>query len=391
MNLLYLSNAQIPSRSTNALQTMRMCQGFCSAGTDVTLVHPYRLGNRPEGYGGDVWSFYGVKDRFRIVTLPTPLTRRLAGIPWIARPIQAAPLGAYLGWRSRPGQQLFVCYTRSLLAAWLAFHISRSWGDRSACGGIFVEVHDEPRRPRDWMMLTRADRVIAISAALRDRLIEVRPELEGHTWVEHDGVDLQLIDEHRFDREEARRRLGLPRQGPVLVYTGRVNEEKGAAVVLDAAEILQSVGAHVVLVGRVYGESLRKRAASVGNVTLTGFVPPGRVPTYLAAADILLLPSTDGLPYASYTSPLKMFEYMAAKRPIVASDLPVLREVLRAGENALLYPHSSPLALAGAVQRLWEEPSLRSSLAKRAHRDVQTYTWQRRAKRIMSTLHSAAT
>jgi glycosyltransferase involved in cell wall biosynthesis len=240
------------------------------------------------------------------------------------------------------------------------------------------------------MILTHADGVIAISAALRDRLIEVRPQLEGRTWVEHDGVDVQLINEHRVDREEARRRLDLPREGPILVYTGRVNEEKGASVVLDAAEILQSVSAHVVLVGRVYEESLRKRAASVGNVTMTGFVAPSRVPTYLAAADILLLPSTDGLPYASYTSPLKMFEYMAARRPIVASDLPVLREVLSAGENALLYPNSSPLALAQAVLRLWEEPSLQSSLANRAHRDVQTYTWQRRATRIMSRLHSAA-
>jgi glycosyltransferase involved in cell wall biosynthesis len=390
VRLVYLANAQIPSRSTNGLQIMRMCEGFRRSGVDVTLVHPYRLGNRPEGYDGDVWAFYGIKDRFRRVTLPTPLNWRLSTMPWISRPVIGLPLSAYLAWRCRPGAAPFACYTRSLLGAWLALRARRLWGPKSACRGIFIELHDRPQQGRDWIVLEQTDGVIAISAALRDYLIDTKPELEQHTWIEHDGVDLELVADSPIHPFEARRHLGLPVEGFLVVYTGRVNEEKGAGVMLDAAELLRDRAVHFLLVGKVYGEALNRRAADLENVTMTGFVRPSRVPTYLAAADVLVLPSTDELPYAAFTSPLKLFEYMAARRPIVASDLPVFHEVIRDGDNALLYPRANPAALAQAVQRLAEDPELRSSLGDRSHQDAQMYTWERRAARILGRLHAAA-
>lgn len=361
-----------------------MCVGFRRSGAEVTLVHPKRIGNRPEGYQGDVWSFYGIKDRFSILTLPTPLTRRLSGIRFLARPVHATPLAIYLAWRCGPGRPRFVCYARSFLGAWLALRMRRLWGARSSCAGVFLEVHDEPRRRRDWTILGIADGVFAISHALQRRLVECRPELKGRVWVEHDGVDLESVLDPSIDRAGARRRLGLSHDAPIAVYAGRVNEEKGAGVVLAAAELLRDEGIQVVLVGKVYGERLSSIAAGLGNVTLTGFVAPAQVPIYLRAADVLVLPGTPQLPYAAFTSPLKMFEYMAAGRPIVASDLAVFREVLSDGENALMYPASSPDGLATAVRRLLGDGDLSAALADQASRDVLEYGWTRRAERILS-------
>ena len=88
----------------------------------------------------------------------------------------------------------------------------------------------------------------------------------------------------------------------------------------------------------------------------------------------------------SFTSPLKLFEYMAAARPIVASDLPALREVLRDGENALLVPPEDPVALAVAIRRLQEDPALAERLAGQAARDVRAYTWEERGRRIVEFL-----
>lgn len=366
-----------------------MCAAFRRCGADVTLVHPFRIGNRPEGYDGDVWRFYGTRDRFAIVTLPTPLTRRLSGIRLIGRPLQALPLALYLVWRCRPRQPDFAVYARSFLGAWLALRIRRIWAGRSACRGIFVEVHDEPRRSRDWDVLAGADGVVAITNALRKRLIDRQPEVGSRVWVEHDGADVDSINAVPVDRAAAREQLRLPPTAFIAVYTGRVNEEKGADVVLAAAESLGEFGVGIVLVGRVYGEALARRAAALENVTLTGFVPPAQVPLFLRAADILLLPGTPRLPYADYTSPLKMFEYMAAGRPVVASDLPVFGEVLVDGQNALTYPASRPDALAKAVRRLQSDPSLAASLADRAMRDVQGFAWNRRAERILSRLDAA--
>lgn len=386
MRVLYLCSAQIPSRSTNALQVIRMCEAFQRAGGEVTLVHPSRIGNRPEGYDGDVWSFYSVETRFERVTLPVPLTWRAAHTAWIARPVLASSLGVFLSRRCRPGQPPFVCYGRSPLGAWLALRARRLWGDRSACRGVFLELHDDVSNGRSLRLLAEADGLVAISQALRNRLLDRRPDLGDRLWVEHDGVDLGLVRPERLEREEARRRLGLGADGPIVMYTGRVNAAKGAGVLLDAAESLRDLGGTVVLVGKVYDAAYEERAARLGNVVMTGYVPPAEVPAYLAAADVLVLPTTPSLPYARFTSPLKLFEYLASGRPVVASDLPVHREVLEHEVNALLYEPGDPAALAAAVGRLLDDRELGRRLAERAWHDVQPYAWERRARRILDRL-----
>jgi glycosyltransferase involved in cell wall biosynthesis len=114
------------------------------------------------------------------------------------------------------------------------------------------------------------------------------------------------------------------------------------------------------------------------------------VPEYLAAADVMVMPTTEDLRYAAYTSPLKLFEYMATGNPVVASDLPVLREVLTDGANALLYPPRDAAALARAVRKLWSEPALGPALADQAWQDVQHYGWRARASRILERFVSLA-
>ena len=387
MRIVYLSDAKIPSRSTNGMQVMRMCASFARLGHDVSLVRPRIVGGKPEGWTGDLWRFYGVRERFRLVTLPTFFPRSFAGSR-LARPVRGLMWAGYLVVRCRPGAAPFVCYARSLLAARLAQLARRLWGSRSACRAVAVELHAVPELHGT---IAHADAVFVISDALGRRVLAEVPALNGRVAVEHDAADLEALRPELLDRAAARSRLGLDREGPpVVVYTGRVNVAKGAGVLLGAAESLGERGARILLVGRVYEAELRARAARLSHVSLTGFVPPAQVPDYLAAADVLVLPSTPSLAYAEYTSPLKLFEYMASGRPIVASDLPVLREILRDGENALLYPPESPDALATAVRRLGEDPALARRLAAQAWQDVQSYSWDERARRVSERLAAVA-
>jgi glycosyltransferase involved in cell wall biosynthesis len=392
MRLLYLCDSHIPSRATSGMQIMRMCSAFQQAGAEVTMVRPYRLGNRPEGYNGDLWQFYGVSPRFEVRTLPTLQTLRLAQMRWLSRALRFGPLASFVLARSRPGGKPFTCYSRSMLASWLMIKLRRFWGRRSACRGVFIELHDHPVSPRMQGVLAEADGIVAISHALRDRLILEIPEVAHRVWVEHDGVDVQVIRPDLLDREHARHRLGLDgTRGPVVLYTGRAIAGKGVDVLLASAPILEKVHAQVVIVGRVYEDQYLDQASALGSVTLVGFKPPAEVPDYLAAADILVLPTTSDLPYAAYTSPLKLFEYMASGRPIVASDLPVLREVLEDQVNALLFPPHDAAALAGAVERLWHDVELRRRLADQAWADVQSYSWNERATRILQRMNMGAT
>jgi glycosyltransferase involved in cell wall biosynthesis len=107
-----------------------------------------------------------------------------------------------------------------------------------------------------------------------------------------------------------------------------------------------------------------------------GQVPNRDVPTYLWAADVLVMPYTSQTPTVRYMSPLKMFEYMAAGRPIVATDFPVVREVLRDGHSALLVAPDSAEALRAGLQRVLSDPSLQRRLADAAREAAKAYSWR---------------
>lgn len=83
---------------------------------------------------------------------------------------------------------------------------------------------------------------------------------------------------------------------------------------------------------------------------------------------------------------LKLFEYLACGTPIVASDLPINKEVLRNKENALLFSADDPKALAQAIKTVFRNPKLADKISKNALRDSQKYSYENRAKKIINLL-----
>jgi glycosyltransferase involved in cell wall biosynthesis len=129
----------------------------------------------------------------------------------------------------------------------------------------------------------------------------------------------------------------------------------------------------------------------LNNVTLTGFVPNADLPQYQAACDVLLMPyqrhvaASSGGDIARYLSPMKLFEYMACGRPIVSSDLPVLRETLNS-DNAILLSPEDQDAWVLALQALQGDSLRREALGHRVRQDVEQYTWEARAQKILENL-----
>jgi glycosyltransferase involved in cell wall biosynthesis len=101
---------------------------------------------------------------------------------------------------------------------------------------------------------------------------------------------------------------------------------------------------------------------------------------------VAVLPLPDNLMARYFTSPLKLFDYMAAGAPIVASEMPTVREVLADGDNSLLVAPEDPGALAAAIRRLLVNPGLADRLRRTAFEQVQSYTWDARAARIIEAL-----
>jgi glycosyltransferase involved in cell wall biosynthesis len=381
MKLVYLADTQIPSRATNGTQIMRTCAAFASRGIHTTLVHPHRFGNAPEGFGGDLWSFYGVPDSFRIVTLPAPLTLRLSTHRRFSRAARGLPLWTFVLWSSRPGRHPFVFYCRSMLGAWLATQAKRFWRSRSSCCGVFLELHDVPSTEGAWNLLRSVDGVVTNTDALQEHLCKQVPGLASRIITARNGVDPSLFEVSASLRRMARTRLGIPPATTIVGYTGRVNIEKGVPTILKAAALLQDRPVRFLLVGKVY-DDMDARAARLPAVTLVGFVPPSEVAGWIAAADVCVVPTSADIPYADFTCPLKLFEYMAAGRPVLCSDLPVMREVVTQEVNGLFFRADDAESLADGIERLRTNRSLADSLAKVARSDAAQYTWERRAELV---------
>jgi len=135
----------------------------------------------------------------------------------------------------------------------------------------------------------------------------------------------------------------------------------------------------------------RLHEQGVANVTLTGFIPNQRIAVYQAACDILLMPyelsiaGSGGGNTADICSPMKMFEYMAAGRAIMTSDLPVLREVLN-DQNAVFCATQDIEAWEMAFGKLINDPIKRQTLGEHAIKDVQAYSWNERATKALAKL-----
>jgi glycosyltransferase involved in cell wall biosynthesis len=178
-------------------------------------------------------------------------------------------------------------------------------------------------------------------------------------------------------------------------YTGHLYPGKGMEMVARLASRLSSFDFHVVGGEKAELRHWQAEAEGCRNLKMHGHVQPGRVAAWQQKMDVLILPcqksvsSAGGANIAAWTSPLKLFEYLAAGKPVVASDIPVLREVLEDGENALLAPPDDVDAWAERLQRL-VDPRLREELGHRARQAVRNqFNWPHRVRHVLQGIQHA--
>jgi len=189
-------------------------------------------------------------------------------------------------------------------------------------------------------------------------------------------------------KASARECLKLPSDRPIAVYAGRVNEEKGLDQLLAVARMRPHV--LFVLVGSERAGSVERAAAALDNVQTVAWADPGRLPTWLQAADVLLLPPSRA-PLERFRNcvlPMKLFAYLAAGRPILAPHSPDTAELLEHEINAFLVEPDDPQAAAVGLDRLLADPAHAERLAIAARRLSTGLSWDRRAERLSDFLES---
>lgn len=369
MKLIYLANVRLPTEKAHGLQIMEMCRAFSQNGLEVELVVPRRLNYIKD----DPFNYYGIDPTFKIKKLPCldfiSLKFGIFGF-WIESATFLLAARIYLWFKHYD-----ILYTREAIATMFF-------------SNVIVEIHSLPDRLVNFVY-RRAHKIIVLTLFLKDRLVKEGGVLENKILVAADGVDFKKFD-IKETKKDCRKKLGLPLDKNIVLYTGHLYKWKGADTLLEAA-------AHIpnylfVFVGGMENDLIRFssliKQKQLKNVLLVGQRPHAEIPYYLKAADVLVLPNSATEKISShYTSPLKLFEYMASGVPIVASGLPSLREILNEN-NAILVKPDSEEELAKGINQVLQNKEFVDKIAKKSQRDVLKHSWRERAEQIKSFIFS---
>jgi glycosyltransferase involved in cell wall biosynthesis len=401
MRVLYLADIRFPLERANGIQTIETCHALARRGHQVTLLV------RPDTHrpARDPLAFYGLPaiDTLTISRVPVRGAAPLRRAHYLAAAVRRALTARDL--------DLDVVLTRDLGVASLLLRWPRrrrppivyeSHGYAPIVSGLLPDLLSTATRAaprpaqrkarrlarRERRVWQHAEGYVTITAALaRDLREQIGSVRDVHVVPDGARVDPQIA----FDW------TGPDTSAPLVIYAGHLYPWKGVDILLEALALAPSlrgriIGGHAAepdlarLQARAQQLGLTDRA---GRIEFTGFQPPAAVAAAVRAADALVLPNRGTTVSARYTSPLKLFEYLAAGRPIVASDLPALREILRDNENARLVPPDDPRALAEALLAVTRDPALAVRLARGAFDTATEYSWDRRAARLESVLQIA--
>jgi glycosyltransferase involved in cell wall biosynthesis len=369
-----ISASRIPSRAANSIQVMKVCQSFLDLGHEVHLWVP---GPRPTEEADQLQAWYGLHREIPIRWVSCVPSLRRYDFAWKA-----------VGQAKRWGADLLYCWPlqAAVLSAWREIPTA-------------LEVHDRPQgRLGPFLMKTflrakGARRLLPITKAMRDWLVEAYTIslAEPFCMIAPMGVDLEQF-EGLPDPAGARAELSLE-EGLTIGYTGHLYKGRGLELIVDLA--VRNPELRFLWIGGEPAAVMRweQHLSQMGikNIKLVGFVTNERLPLYQAACEILLMPyerhiaGSSGGDTAQFTSPMKVFEYMASGRVIIASDLPVLREVLDE-EVAVLPPPEEVDAWDQVLKDLSKDADERKRLGERAKKQVTQYSWKARAERTLAGL-----
>jgi glycosyltransferase involved in cell wall biosynthesis len=371
MRIAYLHPGSVPSLYANSVHAMRMCDAFTEAGHEVTLC------TFPGTYTvDDPYAYYGVRHRFSIRTVQSP---------------DYTPAG----YRAR-SERVRALLAREVVPDLIYGHDLYSLTAAADVAPLVYETHrlrDDPNTLRIERCLLGASslaRVVVITHALKRDYRHAYGHLgDLPILVAPEGADLPDVLVRPSVAPELPGRPDVPRIG----YVGHLYKGRGIGLVLALADRLPGLDFHLVG-GTVQDLARWNDSDRPANAYFHGHRPPGTIHAYYPLFDIVLAPyqtkvyTADGhCETGRWASPMKLFEHMAHGRAVIASDLPVLREVLQDRVNCLLRPPTDTDAWADAVRALVADETLRTSLGEAARRQVlHHHTWRHRADHVLAGL-----
>lgn len=372
--ILYVANARIPTEKAHGAQIIKMCEAFVNAWYEVDLAIPSRFNK----ILGNPFEFYGVEKNFSIKKIFSldllPYEKFLGKVSFYAQVLSFAFFARRYAKKS--GADFIYCRDNILLTALL----------KSGKKVVF-EAHVFPEKTESSQieLWKECHKIITITAGLKNLFAENGID-EKKVLIAPDGADLKYFSISET-KEYCRKKFGLPEDKKIVLYTGHLYKWKGIDTLLESAKLLKEY--LFVFVGGTEKdvEIFKVKTERMENILALGYHPHGEIPYFQKAADILVLPNTAKEKISSvYTSPLKLFEYMASCAPIVASNLPSIREILNE-DTAWFFEADNAKSLAGTIKEAIENEKESAEKAEKALEEVKKYTWNKRAENILDFIY----
>ena len=366
MKIVYIANARIPTEKAHGLQMSTMCEQFGLLGNEVLMLAPTRNNN----IKSDVFDFYHIKKSFNIKYITCPDFIKYGQIGFIL----TSWIFAFLTTQYIFKQKFDLVYSRDGRSLWLL-----SWFRNN-----FVwEIHDDQRKWWAKRVLKKGICMVTTNKALVG-LHENFEKANLKSLVAPNGM---TIYEHNEDKTEVRKKIGIENYKKIILYTGHLYKYKGADVLAEAAKKMPQFD--FLFVGGTNSDVniYKNRYKDIGNIHFIGYVEHNLVPQYLMSADLLVIPNSANDEFSKfYTSPIKLFEYIASGTPVIASDLPSIREVVDENEVYFFKPDNSE-DLIKKINEAMQNPEDSIIKSINSFKKAKEYTWENRAKKILNFLN----
>lgn len=404
MQILFLTSARFPTQKAYGYQIVKKCESLAKLDHQVTLLFPALAPRQAKSMctqeNPDVQSYYRVNKIFDVQAARTlPLIDRFYQNtqyswiwPWLK--IMAFSLQSGILVRRYRRAERVTIWTRDFYTI-----VVLQLGGWLHPGDLLVyECHGLPQRMMSIFkpILRRISKILVVTA-------EIKTELHGmgvgaeKILVISSGVD-QAAFQIDANKEDCRHRTQLPSSNRIIGYVGKFQTfdlEKGidnlirCFVHIPAAynPLLLFVGGPLDHVEDYYriadGLGIRRKS-----LRFVDFQSREEIPYWIKSCDVCVIPSPVKKFFSDYSSPVKMFEYMAAGVPIVASTLPSIQDVIRDGENGVLVIPDDPRSLATGITRVLSDQVFAESISRNGLRDVERYSFDTIARKSLDFILS---
>lgn len=373
LKVIYVGSPELFSKGASAIHIMKMCQAMTRLSVETELVIPSNKSRT------QLFEYYGIESEFRITSFPYFRNTSLRNI------IHGLLAALYI--KLFRANKYDVVVTRNIVFTYFAtklFQIPTIYDAHHPLvkgGSLLFDSFKNSKYLVRFSTNSKGLSETYIDQGLpADKLV-----------VAHNGVELERFQDAP-SKLECREHLELPLDKKIVCYAGNIYEGRGIEQLIEVAQRLKDI--MFLIVGGLDEDvdRYRKIAKSKGaqNFELVGFVQHANVPLYLLASDILVMPYTSnmtikgGTKAEQFTSPIKLFEYMAAARPIVATSIPSVKEVLEDSVNSILVEPGSAETIYEGLEKVLSDDNLSDSISAKAGHEINKYTWEERVKKLLN-------